>query len=82
MVYSMTVNRIGREERGDFNLGFTGKSQILDIRGERLFQASSDKEEIGVADINIKSSNDKRVNEKNDLFSDRRSEFYRLNDET
>jgi len=81
MVYSITVNRIGREKRGDFDLGFTGKSQILDIRGERLFQASSDKEEIGIADININSSSDKWINEKNDLFSDRRSEYYRMNNE-
>ena len=78
VVYSITSNRIGREKRGNFDFEFTGGTQILDIRGEILFQASTDKEEIGFADIDIQKSQNKRVNDKNDLFDDRRVEFYRL----
>jgi len=81
VVYTITSNRIGRENRGDFDFEFTGGTQILDIRGEILFQASTDKVEIGIADIDINRSKDKNVNEKNNLFTDRRTEYYRQVDD-
>jgi hypothetical protein len=45
-------------------------------RGQILFRAEEDKEEVGVADIDYRESENKWVNEKNNLWSDRRPEFY------
>jgi len=77
-VFSVTANRIGREKRGDFDFHFTGKSRIVTPKGEVLYSGSEDKEEIGIADINLQESDNKKVNFKNDLWADRRPEFYRM----
>ncbi len=78
-VFAVTANRIGRETRGEYDFDFTGGSQILSVRGDILYDGSRDKEEIGIADINFRESEDKRINPKNDLWNDRRPEFYRVN---
>jgi len=77
-VFSVTANRIGTEKRGEFEFKFTGASRIVSPKGEVLYGGSIDKEEIGVADINFEESNNKKVNFKNDLWADRRPEFYRM----
>jgi predicted amidohydrolase len=75
-VFSLTANRVGRETRGGYDFKFTGRSQIISPRGEVLFRASDDKEELGVADIDFRESENKSVNEKNNIWADRRPEFY------
>jgi predicted amidohydrolase len=77
-LFSITTNRIGREKRGEFDFYFTGKSRIVSPKGEVLYSGSEDKEEIGIADINLQESDNKRVNLKNDLWADRRPGFYRM----
>ncbi len=77
-VFSVTANRIGREKREEFDFEFTGASRIVSPKGEVLYQGSIDKDEIGVADINFEESINKKVNFKNDLWADRRPEFYRM----
>ena len=77
-LFSATANRIGIEKRGDFEFEFTGSSRIVSPKGEVLYHGSPDKEEIGVADIDLEHSNNKSVNLKNDLWADRRPEFYRM----
>lgn len=73
-VFSITANRIG-EERG---LKFIGMSQINSPKAEILLRASEDKEEVGVVDINIEEARNKKLNEFNDIFKDRRPEHYAL----
>lgn len=75
-IFAVTANRIGHEVRGEFDFEFTGKSQILSPEGEILCRASKDKEDYGVADIDFRTSEDKVINAKNDLWKDRRTEFY------
>jgi len=75
-IFAVTANRTGHEVRGDFDFEFTGESQILSTEGEILYRASKDKEECGVADIDSRVSENKVINEKNDLWKDRRTEFY------
>lgn len=75
-VFAVTANRVGRETRGDFDFKFTGRSQIVSPRGQMLFKAEEDKEEVGVADIDYRESDNKWVNEKNNLWVDRRPIFY------
>ncbi len=77
-IFSVTANRTGVEKRGEFEFEFTGASRIVSPQGEVLYQGSIDKEEIGIADIELEKSNNKKVNFKNDLWADRRPEFYRM----
>lgn len=77
-IFAITANRIGIEARGDFNFEFTGQSQIMSARGDILYRASKNKEEYGVADINFRASENKAINLKNNLWEDRRTEFYRM----
>ncbi|RLF77473.1 acyltransferase [Thermococci archaeon] len=71
-VFSITANRTG-EERG---LRFIGKSTIASPKAEVLAMGSEDKEEVGIVDINVKEARNKRINEFNDIFKDRKPGFY------
>ncbi len=77
-IFAITANRIGVEKRGEFDHSFTGTSQIVSNKGEIIKRASIDKEELGVADINFIDSENKEINSRNDLWKDRRPEFYRM----
>lgn len=77
-IFAVTANRTGKEKRGEFEFEFTGQSQILSRRGEIICRASKDKEEHGLADIEVGASNNKAINPENDLWRDRRPEFYRM----
>ncbi|HEX7342834.1 MAG TPA: nitrilase-related carbon-nitrogen hydrolase [bacterium] len=70
--YIITANRIGTE--GD--LTFTGLSMIADPNGHVLAQASSDREEIGIAEMDIALARDKMMTPRNHVLDDRRPEFY------
>jgi predicted amidohydrolase len=75
-IFALTANRIGRETRGGFDNKFTGKSQIIGPQGQVIFRGSDDKEEVGVADINYRESENKAINARNNLWDDRRPEYY------
>ena len=77
-VYAITANRIGQEKRGTDKFAFTGGSQIISPKGEVLASAPIDKTHVKVVEIDIKSARDKRINEYNDLFKDRRRDLYEL----
>ncbi|MFA4647135.1 nitrilase [Pyrococcus kukulkanii] len=71
-VYTITADRVG-EERG---LKFIGKSLIASPRAEILAMASETEEEVGVVDIDLSIARNKRLNELNDIFKDRRPDYY------
>jgi predicted amidohydrolase len=75
-VFAVTANRTGEETRGGQKNVFTGQSQIISPVGKILYRSSNDKDEIGIADIDYKESEDKAVNVKNNLWADRRPQFY------
>ena len=75
-VFTMTANRIGRELRTDTPLEFIGLSQVVSPLGKRLAQLGSDETGAAVATINI-TPNSSKITAANDLFEDRRPEFYR-----
>ncbi|NOZ61811.1 MAG: acyltransferase [Calditrichaeota bacterium] len=75
-IFAVTANRIGTEKRGDTVLEFTGGSQITGVKGEILHRADRSREEAFVMEIDPKLARDKQLNELNDLFLDRRPEFY------
>lgn len=77
-IFAITANRIGMEQRGNQQLKFTGASQITNYNGDILYRGSTDNEEVSVVEINPHLTRDKKINENNDLFGDRRPEMYEV----
>jgi predicted amidohydrolase len=75
-VFAVTCNRTGAEQRGGKTLVYTGRSQIVDPRGNVLCRAERETEEVRVVDVDVKAARDKQLNEHNNLFADRRPRFY------
>jgi predicted amidohydrolase len=76
-VFAVTANRTGSEERGGkAPLRFIGSSEIVSPSGQVLLRASADKEELGHAEIDIEDAGNKEINSLNDIFEDRREDFY------
>lgn len=77
-VFAVTANRVGADERPDgAREEFTGQSQVVDPDGCLLLRAADQGEAEGVVDVDLEAARRKRVTERNDLFADRRPEFYR-----
>jgi len=70
-VFSITVNRIG-EERGQ---KFNGGSEIIDNRGN-ILKKTYDAECVFLLNIDITQARNKKWNQYNDLFKDRRMDLY------
>jgi predicted amidohydrolase len=77
-VFAVTANRIGTEERAGLALTFTGASQTVAPDGEILAIGPVSEPASGVAEIDPRQADEKRINRHNDLFSDRRTGFYSL----
>ncbi len=75
-VFTITASRTGTESYGGATLRFTGRSQIVSPRGERLAAADDSEECVRTATIDPAVARDKRVTAHNDLFADRRPELY------
>ncbi len=71
-IFIITSDRIGVERK----LKFAGCSMIVDPDGNILAQASADKEELRIVDINPNLAKIKQVNSKNHIFKDRRLEVF------
>ncbi|MHC4943943.1 MAG: nitrilase-related carbon-nitrogen hydrolase [Planctomycetota bacterium] len=77
-VYTLLANRVGTEDRGGKRLTFTGGSEIVSPRGEVLAQASLDREEVILAEIDPAEADEKMITATNHLLSDRRVDRYFL----
>ncbi len=75
-VYAITANRTGCEDRDGKRFNYTGKSQITAPDGSILYRAAPESDEVGIAEIDIAKARNKRANIYNDLFADRRVEYY------
>jgi predicted amidohydrolase len=76
-VFSITANRVGTEERGGKPpLQFTGKSQIVDPRGEILVKLDAEDTGVLLTDIDPNRARDKAITPQNDRFMDRRPSYY------
>lgn len=76
-IFVITANRIGKDVKPEASLAFTGRSVVVDPAGRIVAAASPDREEIAVVDIDPSAALNKQVTEHNDLFKDRREDFYR-----
>ncbi|MBS3809762.1 MAG: hypothetical protein KGY38_06385 [Desulfobacterales bacterium] len=79
-VYSITANRTGKETRPRGELLFTGGSQIVGPKGEVVAGSDSEEEAVVIRDIDLSEARKKLITENNDLFADRRPEFYAYNE--
>ncbi len=75
-VFAVTSNRIGNEIRGEDNFTFTGGSQITSYNGEVLSSGPKNNPHIDFVEVDVKQATDKHLNDFNNLFEDRRVEFY------
>jgi hypothetical protein len=76
-VFSVTANRTGTEKRGNIALTFTGKSQIVNPKGDVLATASERSESLKVVEVDPAEALDKNVTPNNDLFRDRKVTLYK-----
>lgn len=76
-VFTITANRIGKEEMDGLSYAFTGKSQITDPEGKVLSRAEGD-EIVTIIDIDPYQARNKSATPENDLLKDRKREFYIL----
>ena len=75
-LYAITANRIGIENRGEDTFEFTGRSQITSFNGDVLSSAPSDKEFVDFVEIFPKKTQNKNINQFNNVHDDRREEYY------
>ncbi len=76
------ADRVGNEtlvrKTGPFHLDFRGESAIINFNSEILAIAGDSNEEIILAEIDPKASQNKTISELNDILGDRRPDQYRL----
>ncbi len=75
-VYVILADRSGYEERGGKRLEYEGRSLVVDPSMNILIQAPREGEYAMVTEIDTTKADSKRINELNDIFEDRRTEFY------
>lgn len=76
-VFAISANRCGIENRPAGNLTFTGQSQVVAPDGELIYRAPPISQEVFVAEIDIARARDKAMTQRNDLFADRRPDYYK-----
>ncbi|MFA7326547.1 MAG: nitrilase-related carbon-nitrogen hydrolase [Candidatus Kapaibacterium sp.] len=76
-VYIAVSNKIGIESSGNDKLTFNGESAIYSYDGSYLAKASKDKEEVIKAEIYPEETREKSFNDVNDIFKDRRPQYYK-----
>jgi predicted amidohydrolase len=73
-IYVILANRIGTER----NLTFTGRSTIVDPKGNILAQAADNQEESRMVEIVLPLARDKMITPRNHILADRRPAEYTL----
>jgi predicted amidohydrolase len=74
-VFIVTADRAGDEIRGDKNYHFIGMSQVIAPNGEILARLHEEARAQAV-EIDPALALNKKMNIHNDLFADRRDDFY------
>jgi len=75
-VYTVTANRVGGERRTEPAVNFIGKSRIISPNGDILADLPEDITDFDSVIIDPEIAKDKQVTPRNDLFKDRRTDFY------
>ncbi len=75
-VFTVTANRVGTERNAGRQNAFTGGSVVVSPSGKYLLEMDTEREECRTVEIDPARARDKKVTALNDLFADRRPEFY------
>jgi predicted amidohydrolase len=75
-VFAVTANRYGSDIRPGGSLTFTGQSQLVTPEGEVIYRARPEGEDLFIAEIDVSKARDKSMTKRNNLFEDRRPEYY------
>jgi len=75
-VFTITSNRYGKETSESSSLIFTGKSQITSPAGNVIARSNQHGDKVLIVEIDPALAVDKSFSFKNDLFNDRRQQFY------
>jgi predicted amidohydrolase len=75
-VFIITANRFEKDVNGNKEVEFSGRSVILNTKGDYIAEGSADNDECMIVEINQYEANDKMINENNNVIQDRREEFY------
>lgn len=75
-VFTITSNRYGKETSESSSLIFTGKSQITSPEGKIIARSNQHGDKVLIVEIDPALALDKSFSDKNDLFEDRRQQFY------
>jgi predicted amidohydrolase len=75
-VFTITSNRYGKETSQESSLVFTGKSQITSPGGKIIARSTQHGDKVVIIEIDPTLASDKKFSDNNDLFKDRRSQFY------
>lgn len=75
-VFIVLANRTGVEDRFGSKNEFTGESEIVDPEGKVILKTGKKEEGIFSIDIIPEKARDKNVTELNNIFEDRKPEFY------
>lgn len=77
-MFTITANRTGKDSKLDGEIEFTGGSIIYDTKGNILHRSNDIVNECIIVEIKPNKANDKNLNKKNNLFTDRRIKNYKL----
>jgi 5-aminopentanamidase len=76
-VFAVTANRVGTDALPDgARETFTGQSQVVDPEGQVLVRAPVEDEFEAAVSVDLTEARTKQINDRNDLFADRRPDFY------
>lgn len=75
-VFTVTANRYGEEEKEDESLTFIGMSEICDPTGEIRCRADQEGDTVDIVQFDPHEARDRRINQYNEVFADRRPEAY------
>ena len=75
-VFIVLANRTGIEVRGGMRNEFTGRSEVVNPKGEVILKVGRQEEGLFLVSINPQEAMDKKVTELNDIFRDRREDQY------
>ncbi len=75
-VFAITADRVGQESRTGTELRFIGRSRIIAPDGIVLAEADNREEAFISAEIDPQVADNKDVTSRNNIFQDRRPEFY------
>ena len=77
LVFAVTANRYGTEQRPHGDISFTGQSQVVAPKGELLYRSPPDRTELHIIEVDVERARDKSIATRNDIVRDRRPDFYR-----